>query len=47
MAKLTAWFATIIAILLILPLIKVDIGTTLNSWLIAIGIGKLIRNYKK
>ena len=52
MAKLTAWLVTIIGVLLILPLLGVNLGATLNSWLIAIavlitGIGKLIRNYKK
>lgn len=52
MAKLTAWLVTIIGVLLILPLIGLNIGATLNSWLIAIavlviGIGKLIRNYSK
>ena len=52
MAKLTAWLVTIIGILLVLPLISVDIGATLNSWLIAIlvlviGISKLMRNYNK
>jgi len=52
MAKLTAWLVTLIGILYTLPLINVDIGATLNSWLIAlsflvIGVSKLIRNYKK
>lgn len=50
MAKLTAWLVTILGILLLLPLIGVDIGADLSSWLIAIGvlvvgIGKLMRNY--
>lgn len=50
MAKLTAWVVTIIGVLLLLPLIGVDIGATLNSWLIVIGvlvigISKLVRNY--
>jgi len=50
MAKLTAWVVTILGVLLLLPLIGLDIGATINSWLIAIGvlvvgIGKLIRNY--
>jgi len=52
MAKLTAWVVTLLGILLLLPLIGVDIGALLNSWLIAIGvlvigIGKLMRNYSK
>jgi hypothetical protein len=51
MAKLTAWLATAIGVLLVLPLIGVDIGAVLNNWLIAIavlviGISKLMRNYK-
>jgi hypothetical protein len=50
MAKLTAWLVTLIGVLLVLPLIKVDIEATLNSWLIAlavlvIGVAKLMRNY--
>lgn len=54
MAKITAWLATLIGILLVLPLIKVtylaDKG--INDWAIAlavlvIGITKLIRNYSK
>jgi len=52
MAKLTAWLVTIIGILLLLPLVGLDIGATLNNWLITIavlitGISKLIRDYKK
>jgi len=52
MAKLTAWIVTLIGVLLVLPLLGLDIGMTLNSWLIAIavlviGVGKLLRNYKK
>ena len=52
MAKITAWLATLIGVLLILPLIGVDIGANLSSWIIAlavliIGITKLARNYKK
>ncbi|MBU3906977.1 MAG: hypothetical protein KKA64_01870 [Nanoarchaeota archaeon] len=57
MAKLTAWLVTIIGVLLLLPLLGVlQLGTigsggTLD-WLVAagvlvIGIGKLMRNYKK
>lgn len=50
MAKLTAWLITILGVLLVLPLIGLDIGATLNSWLVAlivlvVGIGKLMRNY--
>lgn len=57
MAKLTAVLVTIIGILLLLPLIGVDQLGTIGSgktldWIIAIGvlligIGKLIRNFKK
>lgn len=52
MAKLTAWLITLIGVLLILPLIKVDIGSMLSAWLVAlawlvIGISKLMRNYSK
>jgi membrane protein required for beta-lactamase induction len=56
MAKLTAWLVTVIGVLLLLPLIGVDLDALifngLNSWLIAIGvlaigIGKLMRNYNK
>lgn len=52
MAKITAWLVTLIGVLLVLPLLKVDIGAQLNSWLIAlavlvIGVTKLMRNYSK
>ena len=56
MAKLTAWVVTVIGVLLILPLLEIDqLGTItegLLAWLIAlgvlvIGVGKLLRNYKK
>ena len=52
MAKTTAVIVTLIGILLLLPLIGVDIGAALNSWLIAIGvlvigITKLVRNFGK
>lgn len=52
MAKLTAWLVTLVGVLLVLPLIEIDIGATLNSWLIAlavlvVGVGKLVRNYSK
>jgi hypothetical protein len=50
MAKLTAWLVTILGVLLLLPLIGVDIGADLTSWLVAIGVlvigvTKLMRNY--
>jgi len=52
MAKLTAIVVTILGILLLLPLLGLDIGIDLSNWLIAIGVlvigvGKLLRNYKK
>mgnify|MGYP001559654527 FL=1 len=52
MAKLTAWLVTLIGVLYLLPLLTIDIGANLSMWLIAlsflvIGIGKLMRNYKK
>jgi len=53
MAKLTAWLVTIIGLLLVLEQLKVLASLTqYNGWLIAIGvlvigIGKLMRNYKK
>jgi len=52
MAKLTAWLVTIIGVLLVLPLIGVDQLAQYSEWLIAlgvlaIGIGKLMRNYGK
>jgi hypothetical protein len=53
MAKLTAWLVTIIGALLVLEQLNV-LGqlTQYNGWLIAlgvlaIGVGKLMRNYKK
>ncbi len=52
MAKLTAWIVTIIGVILILPLLSLNILEGYQDWLIAIGvlaigIGKLLRNYKK
>ena len=52
MAKLTAWVVTILGVLLVLPLIGLDLGTTTTNWLLAIGVlvigvGKLVRNYSK
>lgn len=56
MAKLTAWLVTILGVLLLLPLLGIDqLGTATDgylAWLIAIGvlaigIGKLMRNYGK
>jgi hypothetical protein len=50
MAKLTAWLVTIVGLLLVLALIF-GLGMWVN-WVVAIavlivGIGKLMRNYKK
>ena len=55
MAKLTAWVVTILGVLLILAapgLGLISLSDTWVAWAIAIGvlaigIGKLIRNYKK
>jgi len=55
MAKLTAWIVTIIGVLLLLKeqaFVDLSVITNYNGWLIAIGvlvigIGKLVRNYKK
>jgi len=52
MAKLTAWLVTLIGVLLILPLLGVSALDKVSEWLIplavlVIGIGKLVRNYKK
>jgi len=53
MAKLTAWLVTIIGVLLVLAELGVLAAlTAYNGWIIAlavlvIGIGKLMRNYKK
>jgi len=52
MAKLSAWLITVIGVLMILPLIKVNIGAVLNAWVMALlvlvlGISKLMRNYNK
>jgi hypothetical protein len=58
MAKLTAWVVTILGILLLLPLLNInalgDVGGEIDvlDWLIAagvliVGIGKLVRNYRK
>jgi len=52
MAKLTAWIVTIIGVLLLIEQLEVLAQLTqYNGWLIsiavlAIGISKLIRNYK-
>ena len=52
MAKLTAWLVTVIGLLLLLEAASLlPVLTTWNKWLIAIGvlaigIGKLARNYK-
>jgi hypothetical protein len=52
MAKLTAWVVTAIGVLLALPLVGVDALEAYKDALIAIGvlavgIGKLVRNYSK
>ena len=57
MAKLTAWLVTAIGVLLVLPLIGINQianyqAGLIQSWIIAlavlaIGIGKLMRNYSK
>lgn len=52
MAKLTAWLVTIIGILLCLPLIGVAALDGIAKYVVpiavlVIGIGKLVRNYKK
>ena len=51
MAKLTAWLVTVIGVLLLLKAAgQLSVLTDWNDWLIAIGvlaigIGKLVRNY--
>ncbi len=50
MAKLSAWLVTLIGVLWLLPLLGLDIGATVSSWLIGLaflvmGVGKLMRNY--
>ncbi len=56
MAKLTAWLVTVLGVWmvlgLILPTTLLAAGTTASMWATAlivliIGIGKLMRNYKK
>ena len=52
MAKLTAWLVTLIGVLLILPALTITLPAWIMTWIIplavlVIGIGKLIRNYKK
>jgi len=56
MAKLTAWLVTLLGVLLALPLLGVtQLGTVTDgilAWVIVlavlvIGVGKLVRNYKK
>lgn len=53
MAKLTAWLVTLVGVLLLLALVLPDLGLdAVNKWLVpiavlAIGVGKLVRNYKK
>jgi purine-cytosine permease-like protein len=50
MAKLTAWLVTLVGVLLVLPLLGVSQLDALSAWLVplsvlAVGIGKLVRNY--
>ena len=45
MAKLSAWLVTLIGVLWLLPLLGLDIGATVSSWLIGLaflvmGVGK-------
>ena len=52
MAKLTAWLVTLVGVLLVLPLLKVNLGVALNAWLtalavLAIGVSKLLKDYNK
>jgi len=52
MAKLTAWLVTLMGVLLVLPLLGVTALDTLAAWIVplavlVIGIGKLMRNYKR
>lgn len=53
MAKLTAWLVTLVGVLLVLALLLPDVfGGAWFNWVIAlavlvVGIGKLMRNYKK
>jgi protein-S-isoprenylcysteine O-methyltransferase Ste14 len=54
MAKLTAWLVTIVGLLLVLGLIipSLAMDQVWVQWVIAlavlvVGIGKLVRNYKK
>jgi len=55
MAKLTAWLVTVVGLLLVLAapgLAVIDLTSTWAAWLLAllvlgIGVGKLVRNYKK
>lgn len=52
MAKLTAWLVTLVGVLLILPLLGVTQLDAVSAWVVplavlVIGIGKLMRNYKK
>jgi len=53
MAKLTAWLVTLLGVLLLLvPLGVVSLSDSWVQWVIAlvvlvVGIGKLMRNYKR
>lgn len=51
MAKMTAWLVTIIGLLLLLPALGINLPAWIMTWIvplavIAIGVGKLMRNYK-
>ncbi len=52
MAKLTAWLVTLIGVLLLLPALTIELPAWIMTWVVplavlVIGVGKLIRNYKK
>jgi len=52
MAKLTAWLVTLIGVLLILPALGLTLPSWIMAWIVplavlAVGIGKLMRNYGK
>ena len=53
MAKLTAWLVTLVGVLLVLQLlIDLSAYATAINWVVSlavlvIGVGKLMRNYKK
>ena len=54
MAKLTAWLVTVLGLWMVLGMFipTLAVGTVLSQWataliVLVIGIGKLMRNYKK